>query len=114
MVPAPSSAAMPKSSSKPPLPREDLERVERLRRVQDLFKFDTQKAFTDRLGISPQRWSNFIAGSPLSIEIAQKLVRIVPGLTLDWLYNGERRGLTMDLDRSLNEPKKPGQDRARA
>ncbi|WP_316158745.1 MULTISPECIES: helix-turn-helix transcriptional regulator [unclassified Bradyrhizobium] len=112
-MPAPSSAAMPKPPSKPQLPQEVLERIERLRRVQALLKLDTQKAFTDRLGISPQRWANFVGGMPLSIDVAQKLVRIIPGLTLDWLYNGERRGLSVDLDRALNEPK-PGQDRARA
>jgi transcriptional regulator with XRE-family HTH domain len=108
---APSSAAMTKRPTKEPSEGPDSQRAERLKRVRSLLKYPTQKTFADALGIIPSRWSNFEAGAPLSIEIAQKLVRLVPGLTLDWLYNGERRGLSVELDRRLHEAE--SKDRAR-
>jgi transcriptional regulator with XRE-family HTH domain len=73
----------------------------------------SQIAFAKELGISASRWNNFEGGKPLSIEIAQKLVRIIPGLSLDWLYNGERRGLSVELDRRLYQSESV-QDRARS
>lgn len=110
---APSFAAMKKPTDQPKASREDSERAERLARIRELLGATSQKAFADRLQISPTRWNNFERGAPLSIEVAQKLVRIIPGLTLDWLYNGERRGLSVELDRRLHEPKS-GKGRARA
>jgi DNA-binding transcriptional regulator YiaG len=112
-MPAPSFAAMTKRPSEPHHPSEDNQRAERLRRVRELLDLPSQKAFADRLGISPQRWNNFERGAPLTIEIAQKLLRIIPGLTLDWIYNGDRRGLTMELDRRLHDETKSGGGRAR-
>jgi transcriptional regulator with XRE-family HTH domain len=108
---APSSVVMTKRPAKEPAEGPETQRAERLKRVRSLLNYPTQKSFADALGIIPSRWSNFEAGAPLSIEIAQKLVRIVPGLTLDWLYNGERRGLSVELDRRLHEPEP--KDRAR-
>jgi transcriptional regulator with XRE-family HTH domain len=97
---------------KPTLNHEDAERVQRLTRLREVSNFASQTAFAKHLDISVARWSNFENGKPLSIEIAQKLVRITPGLTLDWLYNGERRGLSVDLDRRLHEPQPQSRSRA--
>jgi DNA-binding transcriptional regulator YiaG len=113
VMPAPSFAAMKKPADQPKASSEDTERAERLKRIRELLGITSQKAFADQLAISPTRWNNFERGAPLSIEVAQKLVRIIPGLTLDWLYNGERRGLSVELDRRLHEPKS-GKGRARS
>ncbi|MGJ5036566.1 MULTISPECIES: helix-turn-helix transcriptional regulator [unclassified Bradyrhizobium] len=112
-MPAPSFAAMKKPPAKQPETPPDRERTQRLKRLREITSGSSQTAFAKKLDISPARWNNFERGAPLSIEIAQKLVRIIPGLSLDWLYNGERRGLSVDLDRRLHEPE-AGDDSARA
>lgn len=53
-------------------------------------------------GISPQRWNNVENGKPLGNDLALLLVRKCPGLTLDWLYNGNRGGLSVSMDQRLN------------
>lgn len=78
----------------------ELEVASRLVRVRGLYQ-ENQAAFARRLDISLARWNNFERGSPLSHQIAVKLVRLVPGLTLDWLYLGKTDGLTVDLARRL-------------
>ena len=45
------------------------------------------------LDISPQRWSGYENNKPLSLDMANKLCRMVPGLTLDWLYLGKASAL---------------------
>lgn len=62
-----------------------------------------QSAMARWLDISQQRWSNFENSKPLSHEVAMKLCRKVPGLTLDWLYFGKTDGLPMRLARDLED-----------
>jgi DNA-binding XRE family transcriptional regulator len=95
---------MTKPPSKPARSSEDRARAQRLKRLREISANATQTAFAKSLDISLARWNNFENGYPLSIEIAQRLVRITPGLSLDWLYNGERRGLSVELDRRLHQP----------
>lgn len=73
----------------------------RLRGLRKAIWGDNASAFAASLGISAARWSNFENGYPLSKEIAFKLVQIVPGLTLDWLYFGKPDGLPLELARTL-------------
>ena len=75
----------------------------RLRHLRAVLGEHNAKAFAERLGIEYKRWNNFENGSPLSREAAFMLVRAVPGLTLDWLYFGERAGLSYDLAVRLGE-----------
>jgi transcriptional regulator with XRE-family HTH domain len=75
--------------------------AQRLRRLRTAVVGDNSSEFARRLGISAKRWSNFENGYPLSREVALKLVQIVPGVTLDWLYLGKIEGLTVDLARRL-------------
>jgi hypothetical protein len=98
-MPGPSSLAMAKSTPSP----EDHARAQRLKSLREISNFPNQTAFAKYLEIPLARWNNFERGHPLSLEIAQKLVRLIPGLSLDWLYNGERRGLSVELDRRLHE-----------
>jgi hypothetical protein len=76
--------------------------AKRLRQLRAAERYETASAFARKMDISVSRYLNFEIGSPLSIEVALKIVRTVPGCTLDWLYIGERRGLSFDLRERLS------------
>jgi transcriptional regulator with XRE-family HTH domain len=61
-----------------------------------------RKEFVTRLGIGFADWNNYedarMLLAPLS---AAKLVDLLPGLTLDWIYLGRSNGLDADLHRRL-------------
>jgi len=85
------------------LPDYDERQPERLKRLREALGYETQTAFAERLGISLGRWNNFENGKPLSHEIVTKLLRLVPGLTSDWLYYGRTGGLPVETARWLGE-----------
>jgi transcriptional regulator with XRE-family HTH domain len=74
----------------------------RLRLLRAAGGYTTATAFANKLGISVARYLNFEGGKPLSIEVAMKIVQAIPGCSLDWLYNGERRGLSFGLNERLS------------
>jgi DNA-binding XRE family transcriptional regulator len=76
--------------------------AKRLRLLRAACGYKTATAFANKLGISVPRYVNFEGGKPLSIEVALKVVQTVPGCSLDWLYMGERRGLSVGLDERLS------------
>jgi len=82
----------------------ELLRAERLKRLREYHGFTSQRTWAAHLGILYTRWNNYERGWPLRPEIEDQLVRITPGLTVDWLRNGERRGLPVELDRRLHDP----------
>jgi transcriptional regulator with XRE-family HTH domain len=85
-----------------PGPNSNLPVPRRLKAVRAVEGYETAKDFADALGISPNRYGNMEAGnSPLSYEVAQLIVKLVPGCSLDWLWNGEERGLTTAFRQSL-------------
>jgi hypothetical protein len=51
--------------------------------------------------VSTSRLGNVTGGSALSRDLAFKLVKKVPGLTLDWLYFGKPDGLPLGLAKRL-------------
>lgn len=59
--------------------------------------------FADRVGASPQRYGNMENGFPLSLPVANKIRLLVPGVTLDWLYHGEERGVPIEVLMQLRE-----------
>jgi hypothetical protein len=74
------------------------------KRLKQLWKsadYPTSASFAEALGISAARFSNPENGYPLSIEIARLIKGVVPGVTLDWLYDGDEAGLTVALQRRL-------------
>lgn len=75
----------------------------RLRLVENYSGFRTGKAFATDLGILDSRWSNMKGGLPLTYEVAEKIVRRYPGITLDWLWFGNPGGLPVQLQRRLAE-----------
>lgn len=63
--------------------------------------YDSQSAFAVHTGLTPSEWNHFETGRrPLSISAAHKL-RQRWRVTLDWLYYGDRSGLSVELANSL-------------
>lgn len=67
-----------------------------------LFK-EPSSAFARRLKVSPQRLGNMENGYPLSIDVANKIRFLAPGITLDWLYHGEERAVPHDMVMRLRQ-----------
>ncbi len=82
--------------------------ADRLRRLRAAIGYETATGFAVFLDIGIQRYNNFENGTPLSREIAFRLVQKVPGLTLDWLYFGKADGLPIELARRLGVFDGPG------
>ena len=65
-----------------------------------------QQKFAELLNVERGRWNNIECGAPLSKEMALRIVRKFPGVTLDWLFLGRTEGLTVEMARALSEPSK--------
>lgn len=63
--------------------------------------FTSQAAYAERVGMSQSEYNHFESGRrPLTLAAANKL-RLKWRVTLDWLYHGDRTGLSVELNRSL-------------
>lgn len=82
--------------------------AERLKRLRAALGFETNTAFAAFLDIGVQRYNPFENGAPLSREVAFRIVRKVPGMSLDWLYFGKADGLPLELVRRLGLLDPPG------
>lgn len=74
------------------------------RRAQLLTKYyanGVSAQFARMIGEQPGRWNNVENGYNLSAAMAQKIVATFPGMSLDWLYNGVRAGLSSKVDSDL-------------
>ena len=60
-----------------------------------------QQKFAELLGVDRGRWNNIECGAPLSKEMALRIVRKFPGVTLDWLFLGRPEGLTVEMAHAL-------------
>jgi len=61
-----------------------------------------RKEFVGRLGIGLADWNGYEDASMLLAPLsAAKVVELVPGLTLDWIYLGRSNGLDVDLHSRL-------------
>ena len=81
----------------------------RARRLREAMGFNgrgDQQKFAELLGVDRGRWNNIECGAPLSKEMALRIVRKFPGVTLDWLFLGRTEGLTAEMARALSEPSK--------
>ena len=64
---------------------------------------DTQRAFADRVGIKPTAWNNYERSQRLiRIQEARKLVNLF-GVTTDWIFYGDLKGMPYDLVARLVE-----------
>lgn len=91
-----------------PLPRPDQERADRLIALRRAFGYETAVAFAAFLGVSKQRYGHCERGGALGIELARLIVRKLPGVDLDYLYDGKPEGLSVELARRLGLFDRPG------
>jgi len=75
----------------------------RMRRLRERLGYRKVSCFARYLGVSPARWSNVEKNFVVSREVADLLCKKVPGLTRDWIYDGNSRGLSVNVARLLGE-----------
>jgi len=89
---------------KPALTESPVTEGQRLRLLRKALAEEKASSLARRLGISASRWSNVESGGkPIGRDFAHKLVRAVPGLSVDWLWFGEKPGLSYELARRLDD-----------
>lgn len=79
--------------------REDV--AARLALLREWAGFDSQVAFARQIDLGGPEWNHFETGRrPLALNAAHKLRRRYR-VTLDWLYYGDRSGLSVEVANSL-------------
>ena len=73
---------------------DESKRARRLREAMGFNGLGAQQKFAELLNVERGRWNNIECGAPLSKEMALRIVRKFPGVTLDWLFLGSPEGLT--------------------
>jgi len=63
----------------------------------------TQDAFATMLGVEKKRLNNPFNGYTLSVDLAMRIRNTIPGMTRDWLYDGDEGGLPVSLRDRLRE-----------
>lgn len=69
----------------------------RCRVLTRLYAGDVSSAFADKIGIGRTRWNNIEVSGALSKDVAFKIVKAWPEVSLDWLWRG--------LDDALSRPR---------
>lgn len=87
---------MPKADTVEQTAEQIAERMVRLRKaVSKEFDLPTAAAFARHVKLSPNQWSNFETGyGRPSVDVGIQLCQKVPGLSLDWIFRGDRQGLS--------------------
>jgi hypothetical protein len=97
--------AMARKKTSAPAERQTEDRLEdqsdRLKRLRKMLGYETAAAFSVFLELGYTTYHPFEKGQLLSRDAAFRLVRKIPGLTLDWLYFGKPDGLPLELARRL-------------
>lgn len=86
-----------------PMAKQNEGLADRLVRIREYLGHETQAAMARALKISHTSWNNFERGYPVPITVAMKVKQAVPGMTLDWLYEGDPSKLPLDLAAALGE-----------
>lgn len=89
--------------SKPKMPPEAAARVERLKKLRHALGVPTQAAMANLLGMELGRWNHYERGMPVPAPIAQAICRRFPGISMDWIYEGNPRGLSFEMGVRLGE-----------
>jgi transcriptional regulator with XRE-family HTH domain len=80
---------------------DESKRARRLREAMGFNGRGSQQKFAELLGVERGRWNNVECGAPLGKEMALRIVRKFPGVTLDWLFLGRTEGLTVEMAHAL-------------
>ena len=78
--------------------------AQRLAKLREVMGFDSQRAFAAYLGVGYERYNNVERGLPLSSQLATIIVRKCPGVTRDWLLDGDASTLAPKMAKALSEP----------
>lgn len=81
----------------------DADLAKRLRSVMVAEGIKTQKEFAAKLGVESKRLNNPLVGYTLSVDLANRIKKLVPGITRDWLYDGDEDGLPVSVRDRLRE-----------
>ncbi len=77
----------------------------RLAKIRETAGFTEQRAFALHFDFSPGSWNHWERGMSIpwgqALRLIDSLRDIVPGLTLDWIYRGDPRGLPVETLRQL-------------
>lgn len=77
--------------------------AQRLRAVMLAEGIPTQDAFAAKLGVDKKRLNNPMVGYTLSVDLAMRIRNAIPGMTRDWLYEGDETGLPVGLRDRLRD-----------
>lgn len=75
-------------------------RMKKLRRAAG---FKNAYNFAKFIDVSAPRWSNVENGYPISRDVANKIKKKLPGVDLDYIYDGEKSGLSLLWLQRLDE-----------
>jgi transcriptional regulator with XRE-family HTH domain len=79
----------------------DRDVADRLIMLRECLGFDTQSAFAVRLGIRSQALNHFeTVRRPLTLALANTIRRMYR-IPLDWLFHGDRSGLSMEQSSAI-------------
>ena len=81
--------------------------AQRIKRLRKAYSINTTTALAKMLDVSLQRISNVENGSPLSRDLAFKIVQRFQGITTDWLWHGSTAGLSVQVATLLGEFEHP-------
>lgn len=73
---------------------------------------ESAKAFAARLGIESTAWNNFEMRTRPGLDNAVRLVEEFDGLTLDYIYLGDKSGVAVAIQRELARAEKELSDQA--
>jgi transcriptional regulator with XRE-family HTH domain len=91
----------------------------RLRKLRETYELN-QADFAEFIGVTYTRWNNFERGYNLSRAVADLIRDKIPGITAEWLDEGDPGRLPLEWARKLgeipmpSEPNDPPPRRARA
>lgn len=74
----------------------------RCRVLTRLYAGGTSSAFAVKVGIGPTRWNNIEGSGDLSKDVAFKIVKVWPEISLDWLWRGLDSGLSLQRGEELH------------
>lgn len=84
--------------------RKARERAERLRLIREkLHKIRSQRQFAAQLNVPYNTYNNWERGSPIPESWVERLKRITPGITGDWLFWGDESRLDVETLRKIKD-----------
>jgi hypothetical protein len=73
----------------------------RLRIMREVLTGENQTDFAARLEIDYKRWSNYERGYPVPREVAFLLRRHFPGMSIEWIWFGDKTKLSPEYKRKV-------------